>query len=372
MFFCGRKQEKAAANRALKMVRMGETEGNTVVFQGAPGAGKTSLIRHLKEQFRSEHCDVAHLIGAKLDQPEIALYEVLEQIEPALAEKLKGSHTSTVQGQLGIGGSGGGMSDSKTTLPIVIPTVRQLMGLRTDPNKPLVLFMDEAQNVRADEDNGRSSVLEELHQGGIGCVFLIAGGLSNTEKVLDDRGISRPADGHVITLQPLSREEVLDAVELFLHNRIFAIDRDDTDTTALHALIVNESMGWPQHLNNALRSLGEELIRTQGRLSACDLDAVQQNSQARRNEYYNSRTHSIPNKVLAELVTTVPKNKGVDALEIIKAIHRAYQTEPMLEENWPKKDVFHNLVHKGVLQDDGNKKLIIPIPSMYDYIKENA
>ncbi len=371
ILFCGRDAEKTVAYESLEMVRNGETEGNTVIFQGAPGVGKTSLLRHLREAM-SEECDSAELDPSLIETPEEALLEVLEQVDPILGDRVRQSHQRNVHGGLHIQGLGGGVSQSTTTLPRSIPTVRQLMKLLDNRKKPLVLFMDEAQNAKSDMKGEKNRILHQLHVGNAGKVFLIAGGLSDTTQVLHDLGISRPSSDIGLTLQPLAHEEVLETLEAFLSDETFAIDRGGVDTGALRTLVVGESMGWPQHLTNVLRSLGEELIRVGGRLSACDLGLVQQRSQARREEYYAGRTENIPNEVLAEIISIIPKGESARPTDIHKAIERAYQKEPTLEKQLPEDEAYINIIHLGILQQNNGKELTIPIPSMHDYIKDRA
>ncbi len=369
--FVGRDEERSIAQSVLSKLQRGKARGNTVIFQGAPGAGKTALLDHLRSKFRAQ-CDTARLPASLVHRPDEALYQVFKQIEPKQAKKLKESHQTTAEGGVNIGIASGGVSSSSTQSPLSISTIDQLMDLRKGVDRPLMLFLDEAQNANGDLPDRKSSILQQLHEGGAGNVSLIAGGLSDTQARLSVLGVSRPSSDNVRTLQPLSGREVMEALEAFLHSEDFGIDREGCDRDALRRVIVNESMGWPQHLTNALRSLGEELIGAEGRLAECDLGRVQQRSQVRREEYYRGRAEMLPNRLLFEVVATVPKNSSVDGLDIHKAIDRAYQKEPLLERMLPAEDVYHRLVHVGILQDDGTGKLTVPIPSMHDYIKNRT
>ncbi len=371
LFFTGRRDEIALAHEALSNLKENMAQGNTIVFQGAPGAGKTALLEHLKETLRSE-CDTAHLNSAHIHQPNVTLFEVLEELEPDVAAQLRQSRQETVRGGIKAFGLEGGGSVATTTPPVDIPTVRQLMGIRTNQHKPLLLFLDEAQNADGDLPSGKSSILLDLHAGNSGNVSLIAGGLSNTEAQFKRLGISRTASGSVTTLQPLHENEVIHALNAFLDNEEFGIDCHGCDLTPIQQLVVDESMGWPQHLTNALRSLSEELITVNGRLAECDLDAVQHHSQIRREEYYAGRTKTIPKLLLREVVSTVPKGGNLNELDVRKVIERAYQAEPLIAEALPYTEAFDMLVRCGVLQRDATDNLTVPIPSMHDYITERT
>ncbi len=255
LFFTGRREEQVIAQDVLENLLRQETKGNTVIFQGAPGAGKTALLDHLRSKFRAQ-CDTAKLSASLVHRPDEALFECFEQIEPKQAKKLKESHQTTARGGVSLGVASGGLTSSSAT-PSAISTVRQLMNMRKAQDRPLMLFLDEAQNANGDLPDRKSSILQQLHEGGAGNVSLIAGGLSDTQARLSVLGVSRPSSDNVRTLQPLSGREVMEALEAFLHSEDFGIDREGCDRDALRRVIVNESMGWPQHLTNALRSLGK-------------------------------------------------------------------------------------------------------------------
>ncbi len=245
------------------------------------------------------------------------------------------------------------------------------MALRKHKNKPLVLFLDEAQNASGDLPDGKSSILQQLHEGDAGKVFLIAGGLGNTCATLNRLGISGLSFGNATTLQPLHEQEVIASLEAFLNNEDFCIDGRGCDTAPLQQLVINESFGWPQHLTDTLQAISEELIKVGGQLAECNINAIQQRSRARREDYYMRRIDAIPELLLHELVTTLPKDGVASALEIHKLIERVYANEPLLEKILPPDDAFDTLVHRGVLQEDTTGSLTVPIPSMHDYIKQH-
>lgn len=370
LFFTGRQQEQGMAQGILRNLRAGKTQGNILVFQGAPGAGKTALLNHLKETLQNE-CVTARLSVSIVHQPDIALFEVLKQLEPKRAKKLKKTYQKRVHGGINVGVGSAGTEVSSSDVPQDITTIQHLMSLRKNRDKPLLLFLDEAQNANGDMPDGKSSILQQLHEGNTGNVSLIAGGLSDTQAKLNQLGISRLSSGNVTTLQPLQDQEVLAAFEAFLDNETFGIDRHG-DITRLQQLVVDESMGWPQHLTNTLHAISEELITVNGRLAECDISAIQQRSQARREEYYSHRVETIPTALLFEVVSTIPKGHGISELEVHKTIERAYAHEPILEKMLPSEDAYDVLIHRGVLQADATGNLTVPIPSMHDYIKERT
>ena len=371
LFFAGRSEELAIAQAALSNLKEGETQGNTVLFQGAPGAGKTALLNHLRELVRGE-CVTAELDSALTHRPDVALFEVLEQIEPDIADTLQKSYQRTIHGDVKAMVAEGGVSSATTIMPQEVTTIRQLMNLRKNQSKPLLLFLDEAQNANGDLPDGKSSILQQLHAGKSGNVSLVAGGLSDTEAKLNQLGVSRLSFGSTTTLQPLHGQEVLASLEAFLNNEEFGIDHHGSDITALQQLVIDESMGWPQHLTNTLQAISEELINVNGQLAKCDIDAIQQRSQARREDYYIGRVEAIPQPLLYEVVSTIPKGGSVKEYAVYEAVERAYKNHPLINQKLLYEEAFYMLIHRGVLQEDTTGDLTVPIPSMHDYIKDRT
>ncbi len=370
LLFTGRREELAIAHAALGNLKEEQTQGNTVVFQGAPGAGKTALLEHIKDTLANE-CDSAKLSAPLIGQPHEALFEVLKQIEPDTAETLRKSHQITKHGDVNFGVGSGGVSSSSTSTPEDITTLHRLMDERKS-NKPLVLFLDEAQNAEGDLPSGRSTILQTLHEGDAGKVCLIAGGLSDTEARLNQLGVSRLSFGNMATLQPLHEQEVIVSLEAFLNNEDFCIEVGGCDTAPLQQLVINESSGWPQHLTNTLHAIGEELIKVNGQLAECHINAIQRRSQARREDYYMRRVETIPEPLLYEVVSTIPKGGSVKEYMVYEAVERAYKSHPLINQKLPYEEAFHRLVHRGVLQEDTTGNLTVPIPSMHDYIKHRS
>ncbi len=371
--FVGREDLVQLAVSTVEKLRGGKTRGNTILVQGAPGAGKTALLEHIKDHL-GKGVDTAYVSAPLLARPEVALFEMLEQIEPDKAAEAVRAHQTTMSGGVSVMGASGTRSTTSISTPADIKTVRQLIGLRANPNQPLVLFMDEAQNTNGDLSDGRSSILQELHEGKCGPAMLIAGGLSDSESRLAKLGVSRDSDDNFTTLQPLADHEVVAALLAFLSDERFGIhsDNDPARLRAIKEMAVEEAMGWPQHLTNTLRSLAEELVQTDGDLSEVNVEAVRDKSRTRRERYYSKRTKGIPTPLLLAVIGAVPKNGGADPYSIHESIQGAYQKSPLLQKMLSEDQAYETLVQRGVLQDGGAGNMVVPIPSMHDYIARRS
>ena len=272
---------------------------------------------------------------------------------------------------LSIGGIKGERRSTQRVSGEDIRTIRHLMDTRGGSSKPLILIMDEAQNANSDLPDGKSSILQQLHEGSEAPVALVAGGLSDSVSRLRDLGISRESKGHFVSLQPLTDAEVSQAFEAFVNHKEFGITRCVDDCiryNQIEKLVVEESMGWPQHLTNALAALGKEMILKEGILENCSLAKVQTLSQGARLEYYSGRTKGIPSPLLREVAKAIPKGAAIDEYDVHKVVERTYKAEPIIARTLNEEDAFGALLHQGVLQCDNRNLLGIPIPSMHDFM----
>jgi len=83
-FFRGRDKEYRVFQKAANMLDAGRVGGGTMIFQGAPGAGKTALMQECMEAVR---------LHSTPDQPWVAA-----SINPATLQITGGSHKVTHRG----------------------------------------------------------------------------------------------------------------------------------------------------------------------------------------------------------------------------------------------------------------------------------
>ncbi len=261
--------------------------GLTRLIQGAPGSGKTSLLHkltvdghaRLQEPLKPENTDRLHAYRV------IPLYLSAandlsnERIEAAMNEAV-----DTLERNLNINDA---------------PWLRHLrhrlfglkagedVGLDIPPDHVVLLMVDEIQNLPTDRHSRIANLLNSLHGGRAGQPILpVLAGLSNSEDVLGQLGVSRFASRARHNLGRLCREDVVRGTKAFLAS--FGI----TGSREAHAhwadAITHRTQGWPKHMHNALAALGDELLVTNGELDEVNPEAVRQRTMALRTEYYRS------------------------------------------------------------------------------------
>ena len=193
-FFVGRKKEIGFITDRVRDValkhRMQSPQlaiGITVLITGVPGVGKTALMDRLRAQWSDPKGKGP--LGLRLDIEDLQGGERLAQ---AISEKLPGSAAeigrsilASVRIGLGVASAGSGIKERA-------PSLHRL-------TRPVVLFIDEVQNVPPSRDAPAVEVLRILHSGTHGAPIVpVLAGLAHAKDVLYDVGLSR----HRFNLRP--------------------------------------------------------------------------------------------------------------------------------------------------------------------------
>ena len=217
-FFCGRDAEYDVFRNAANSLRSGRIGGGTMIFHGAPGAGKTALMQECMEAVRlhstpdepwvavSVHPGtLSSPIGVVMQLLDAAIEEskrLLKITSGALAQKFGkllelGVKLYEELSERGIGIAGiavggkseaGGYSDSTVSSSRIFRCAVPLL-----EEFHLVVFVDEAQNTPV--ESGTRGVLDCIHRDLQGIPLVAAFfGLSDTRQVLRKCGLSRFTD----------------------------------------------------------------------------------------------------------------------------------------------------------------------------------
>ncbi len=245
--------------------------GGTMVFQGAAGADKSALMAECMEAVRrhSTPGDPWVAVAIRPETLKSAVDVMMRLIEAASAEseRLSQMASGTVAGKLekllevgrqfygelsarGMGVAGvsmggrpevGGSGGADISAERIFRDAAPLLG-----DLHLVVLVDEAQNTPVSDTT--RGVMDCLHNPPAGIPLVAAFfGLSDTQDVLRECGLSRFASGRVVTLDRLPAGDAASAIRSVLDAYGF------TGTPQDREVWVNElaglSQGWPQHVN---------------------------------------------------------------------------------------------------------------------------
>lgn len=397
-FFGGRAAEIETVESALRRIRKRVLEGHwrpsggeTILFQGAPGAGKSALLHHFVRAWRNAGENAPVVVDAELthfaDERALAL-RVAEAADPAIATQFRRSETIHSTSRTDVSGgipgvvSGSGSAESghqaaSAPVELSLATVQKAL---SPSERSVVLILDEAQGLDEFATDKVLPVISQLHKGSHGGPFLtVFAGLAYSNKVLRERGISRFSRGHQCTLSALSFGE---ATEIVLRMLTKFRVRGGTELMNQWAqTLANDSNGWPQHLHVAMQALVAQLLvaPTRGQLESVDSQfgsGVLRESAQAREEYYEQRIDE-PLTSAPELIAETLRRIGdgasrADALAHIRQAARPGQGSKSLPKGHDAEVFLDLMIRRGVLQHASGQKLVCPIPSLRDYVERLA
>ena len=375
--------------------------GGTWLVQGAPGAGKTALLEELCKRLLSAMPAVRVLALEPADLREPArvygtLTGPLFQEEGRWAD-LKRAALERLPHQVAIGVSGVGSVGLQGVAPEGVMHREDLLRCARRGSKPhpVVLLIDEVQNVSGGRDGAAAGVLQWLHQAtGNLPVLPVYGGLAWSEEHLDGLGISRLSDnGHVDTLGLLTEEERAEAVRRFVLDpkyRIRTGGAGDPLIAQWAEQVAKECAGWPQHLHVSLRALAQELLQADvGRELRRAEPARAAAAEKAREAYYKKRLGNArlqgcsPLAGLGVLAVQAGEDAGKPlreatlgtGLQRFAAWAGPEQPDLQLPEGFTgRRFVDDGLIGAGLLHrgEPPAQRLSVPIPSLVTYVQQHA
>ena len=385
-FFVGRTIQvdyiERTCDLALRRFREGAAlAGATVLIQGAPGAGKTALLSHLRKKWSMADTESApaalYVDPSELGDPAAIMTRIAETLDPAKRAEFRRTTTSGGEAKAGVLGLGvGGTWGAATAPPSPDFSARRTLFPAETWTRPLCLMVDEVQGLTQHQ----AALLRPLHLAGAGLpiVPVLAGLASSQEALVKQGGITRLSTGAVHTLGRLDAGQAAEAARRMLS--CFRIEAEDAEAERWAALLERISDRWPQHLQNAMRALGEGLLKAGGVLSAVDETAVLRRAQAWRLESYRQRRSPEMRGavILVGHLMAAVGNGGLHRHQIVDTIRARIRDRPegssarRLPKGVSPEDFLEHLIHRGALQEGEDDRLVCPIPSFRHFLIAEA
>ena len=276
--------------RWIESSRKPQRHAMTRLVQGAPGAGKSTLIERIQELAAqgaapsgTQHL-AFFLSASELSRPGDLTERISTQI-PGGVLATAASAVVKLATSLLIGSSrpASGAADKAEQ------AVRKV-GEKHFPGT-LLLMIDEAQQVAP--NSAEANALRTLHQALHSLPILpVFAGLGHLEEHLAQEGIgiSRFAGPECVhTIGALSPEEGDDLLEGWLEH--FEIDAEPCELAKWQGAMRRDAQGWAMHTYDFLDALSLALADSPcpRQLSAPDMEAVRQAAAAKRNNHYGKR-----------------------------------------------------------------------------------
>ncbi|MCY4312093.1 MAG: ATP-binding protein [Gammaproteobacteria bacterium] len=389
-FFRGRDDKYKVFQDAVTRLNDGFIGGGTMIFQGAPGAGKTALMQECMEAVRQHSTPEKPWVAVDI-KPEVLkspfavvmlLIEAVNRESERLSRLSLDKTTDKLKGFLDIGralgnelsergfGVGGYAFGPKSKSEGVVTADSQLVfhnAAHLLKDFHLVVFIDEAQNTPVQDST--KGVLSCLHDPPDKIPLLATFfGLSDTESRLTECGISRPADQRVVNLELLDYEETCDVIRSIFKAYGFSGSSEDQEIWVER--LAELSQGWPQHINRVAVAASRVIVEHGGKIRNEWLEQALHNARDRKEDYYRMilRRCSGQSWIYKQLVLAADQNDGLLNIDQILNIAQYARTK----SGEPVKDFLTDALHAGVLMEsrDNPGSYHIPIPSLGDYLRK--
>ena len=386
-FFRGRDAEFDVFRRAAGSLHDGRIGGGTMVFQGAPGAGKSALMEECMEAVRRHSTPEAPWVAVAMEPDTLksppAVVRAMVNAASAESERLREMASSTsVAGMLddlldlarklfhelsergggALGVSVGGRSDDEG-MPAswVFQNAAPLLG-----KFHIVVCVDEAQNTPV--TGNTKGVMGCLHRDPQGIPLVAAFfGLSDTQNVLRECGLSRFASGRVVTLDPLPHDDSACAIRSVFDAYGFTGTKEDREIWVNR--LAELSQGWPQHINRVAVAACEIIRANGGRIDSGYLDEAMAAAEEYKREYYAGRLAAGSSRawVYRGLALAAEERGGELSYDRIDSLTE----EVRGKTGQSTEDFLTNALHAGLLAPSGDipDYFRIPIPSFGDYLR---
>ena len=383
-FFAGREAEFGAFREAAQGLAKGFVGGETLLFQGAPGAGKSALMQECAAAVTA-HSTLEDIWVAASVPPSVLEYPAGTAQSIALAaarerERLAAAESRTERALERARQRTRSALESLTERSAGFMSVR-VGGRPADGGidvqeafrrigdacrgARVVLFVDEAQNLK----EGAMDVLDALHRGQTDIALLpVFLGLGDTAAVLAKRGVSRPPADRLVDISALRPQEARESLSMVF--RAYGV-RGRTRGAWLDAL-AEQSQAWPQHLNRVAVAACKVLAGHGMNADAAPLVEALAAGDAAKTEYYRHRLHEVPGfyKGIYKRLAMLMDAGGTDgalAEEELEAVMRAAGVDPAGDgyAEWLTRSV-----HWGLLAPTPgcSERYRVPIPSLASYL----
>ncbi len=353
----------------------------TRIVQGAPGAGKTSILHEMQTRWTGEDGTPRVVTLSSTDLFD-NMSGVTASVIAAGTMSKESWRTSLLDwtGKLsGIGAFGFSISRQVTERPESLAAeLARHVGTRW-PN-PVIVAVDESQRFAGHPTTPESRFLQTIHDGSKGLpLMLVLAGLSDTASNAVRMGLTRSVKIHGVgRLEPMDSRVFMERLCEY-----FGLDAS-RHIRRLHDL-ADICDCWPRHLHHAASALASEALRTKGEMARFDWSRVEAETLDSRQFHYESQRSpqmQEASALLAAVMEDIPevhsvakgKDGKVTRADVLNCIERHDRpggpVESRLPDGMTSRDFLNHLIHRGVLFSDAGGFIHSPIPSFRSYLIE--
>ena len=370
------------ANRAWTLRDRGES-GVTRLIQGAPGAGKSSILTKLEERLNGRRTKAGTPRILKLDynvlfNPRGFLGLLAKMVNRRRAPNFLMEREETHGSSQDAGTPGVRLSvrrgvRKKAVVPlpdfVAFDAWLESLPFWGKMRHPIIVAVDEAQNLSRDKTGSAAMILAALQNAAPKRpITLVLAGLSNTEQVVAELGLTRGLHFHRIGC--LDGNDRIEVVLKYCER--FGIEIGSCRGNLEE--LVQPTDGWPRHLHWVLIALAKAALSKgiDGVLDRItDWNELERESQQSRNDYYLRQQYG-PMVDSAYLVSAVIQqlDKELTPGEVKQVIEENEGKSKLwrIPAKMDSDQFYDHLVHRGALEVLGNGFVHCPIPSFRKFL----
>ena len=388
LVFVGRDREIAGILQAGENLPPGATRSQTILVEGPPGSGKTSLLTHLAARFRASPVPTGVHIKWSVPTKDADVRHTYGNIATDLAAAPSPDVVSTTQksirGGANVGVAAGDVTRATTEAHPVFQSAAMISGWRgvrgTDgwgPMSRVVLLVDEVQETRP---GAAADLLKDLHTQGDIPVLLVCAGLGNSERCLSDAGLSRIEK--ILTLGQLRTDETVECAERTLREGVErGVRATDADLSRWGQRIAQAADDWPRHLHVYLQAAWKTLLEQDvPDLASADMEAAIRAGDLERQAYYHARIGAsrTPIEICMALHARIARDGSLSQEDAWDTLREAVEQAPSgRRAAWEEEfksvgEGFAELLRAGVVSLDTSRRCGSPIPSFSRFILDGS
>ncbi len=359
--------------------------GETRVVQGAPGAGKSSIIVELTNRLQEK-------MVAEADTPSVPPPRVVKVSPEMVADDLP-SVLTILAGAAGLSSPIWSNLLSKLKFGVAIRPDSVTPELGWDLNNqekprhiwelaslfppskwkaPVILAIDEAQTFSGGMEMPHAGFLRSIHNSDTNLpLLLVLAGLGDTAARASQMNLTRGKEIHEIgSLEP-------DEAGTFMLACCHRFGMDPSGHEERLVELASPCEGWPRHLHLTLQSLGREALKTDGELANVSWEIVKKQAEESRTRYYQGQqskameeAYSLVGMVLGDLDQTIRRP------DVINCISRHAGSKNGVEWQLPAemdvRSFADHLIHQGVFLEKKDHTISFAIPSFRSYLIETG
>ena len=359
----------------------------TRILQGAPGAGKSTTLLYLKQEWEKTgyitQGETKNKVSAPrmlymgtsstASDPERLLRVLAFVINPVWAKELHPGYmqeeTSTRGIQYGIT-----IQNSQKTIhqPTILTTYDDLAAL-FPPNRwtaPVVVAIDEFQNFPGEAQSHQGLLLQDMHSNSANLpLTLVLAGLGDTQQRASGLGLTRIAQNAKHSLDCLDANAQSNLVEGWCNHFLLP---EGNYRNQLKVLI-EHTEGWPHHMYCTMSAFASEVVASGGDVNPVDYTKVDNRAVDLRQGYYNDRMSGAMAGSDLLVAAIMQQLCGTESIgEVVEVIENhagaGYGPRWRLPDDMNTLQFFYHLVHQGALQVTAGGLVQCPIPSFREYL----